>query len=175
VPPRPEPLGDLDHAGEQRSLSAMAAERASVPKVEPGLAFSIVCDLGFAVGLATHHIDRIGHLVWIAEPIFDEEPTIQDVEKINQWRWPVFFLLGAAVRRKSIIPIGAISIPPGLEVFPLMRGGNKTLGWRIVTFTGGRSQTLGPAADPTLPIYKIVNEIRLREMLVSEWKPEHEW
>jgi hypothetical protein len=111
----------------------------------------------------------------MAEPIFDEEPTIQNVGQIDRWRWPVFFPLGAAIRRKSVIPIGMISIPPALDEFPLMRGGNKALGWRTVSFADGKSETLGPATDPTVPIYKIVNEIRLREMLVSGWKPEIEW
>ncbi len=50
------------------------------PKLKPGVAFWITCDRGFAVGLMTHHVDRIGHLIWLAEPFFDEVPTVEDVE-----------------------------------------------------------------------------------------------
>ena len=50
-----------------------------MPQVRPGLAFSLVSDLGFVVGLMTHHVERIGDLIWMAEPVFTEESTTEEV------------------------------------------------------------------------------------------------
>jgi hypothetical protein len=145
-------------------------------RVEPGLAFSLICDLGFAVGLVTHQIPRIGDLVWVAEPIFDEEPDLDVVLGITDWRWPILFPAGAALRRKIIAPIGIADIPPKLKSIPLMRSGSKKLGWREArVFEDGSSKPLGPTTDPSLPIFRIVNDTRLREMLVAGWKPERDW
>jgi len=146
-----------------------------VPRPKPGLAFSIVCDLGFAVGVVTHDVPKIGSLVWIAEPTFDDEPTLEQVQHINRWRWPVFFPLGAAIRRKIVTPIGVVPLPPALEPFPIMRSGNKSMGWMAFTEAEGVRQRLGPARDASLPIYKVVNDTRLKEMIVSGWRPEDEW
>ena len=48
------------------------------------VAFALVCDRGFAVGLCTHRHPRMGHLVWIAEPFFDHFPfhgvVTEDIE-----------------------------------------------------------------------------------------------
>jgi hypothetical protein len=58
----------------------------------------------------THDVPRMGSLVWIAEPTFDEEPTIEQVQQIDQWRWPVFFPLSSALRRSIVTPIGVVPI-----------------------------------------------------------------
>lgn len=134
-----------------------------------------MCDLGFAVGLKTHRVERVGDLVWMAEATFEEEPRLADVELIDRWRWPVFFPLGAAIRRKIVTPLGIISIPPALRPFPIMRSGNKKMGWVTFTEAEGVRQRLGPATDPSVPIYKVVNDTRLKEMLVSGWRPDVEW
>ncbi len=139
------------------------------------MAWSIVCDLGFAVGLLTHRVERTGDLVWIAEPIFDMEPSSKQVSLIDRWRWPVFFPLGAAIRRNIVTPIDVIPIPNQLRPFPIMRGGNKKMGWVAFTQVGGVRQLLGPATDSSLPIAKVVNDTALKEMIVSGWKPEKEW
>jgi len=143
--------------------------------LKPGFAFSLVCDLGFAVGLMTHYVKRIGHLVWIAEPTFDEEPSLENVAKIESWRWPVFFPLVAAVRRKLVTEIGLIPVPSSLEAFPTLRSGSKTTGWTAFTEIDGERRILGPTSNPSLPIYKIVNDTALKEMIVSGWRPEQEW
>jgi hypothetical protein len=83
--------------------------------MQPGLAFYLVTDLGFAVGIATHDVPRIGSLVWIGEPIFDEQPAAIDVQRVDRWRWPVFFPLAAALRRKVVSSVGVVPIPPALE------------------------------------------------------------
>lgn len=144
-------------------------------QLKPGFAFSLVCDLGFAVGLLTHDLQRSGQLVWMAEPVFDEEPTLKDVEGIDRWRWPALFPLGAAIRRKIVTPIGVTAVPPELARFPLMRSGNKQAGWRLAKLVDGVMQPAGSATDPSLPIYQIVNDTALKERLVSGWKPEDLW
>ncbi len=146
-----------------------------VSGLKPGLTFSLVSDLGFAVGLMTHHVERIGHLVWIADPTFDEEPTLEDAAKINSWRWPVFFPLEMAIRRKVVTPIGIIPVPPGLKAFPTLRSGNRKMGWTTFTEIKGVRRQLGPTSDPSIPIYKVVNDTRLKEMIVSGWLPGQEW
>ena len=148
-------------------------------KLKPGFAFWLVCDRGFAVGLMTHHVERIGHVVWLARPFFDAPPTAEDVGRIEEWRWPIFFPLGAAVRRKIVTPIGVFPIPAGMEAFPMMRsragkGSGKTA-WNLVKFVDGSSRSCGPTSDSSLPIYSVVNDTRLKEMLVSDWAPEQQW
>lgn len=93
----------------------------------------------------------------------------------GKWRWPVFFPLGAALRRGLVEAIGVIPVPPALEPFPTMRSGNKQAGWNAVTETGGVPRRHGPTNDPSLPIYQIVNDTLLKEMIVSNWRPEDEW
>jgi len=146
-----------------------------VPTLKPGLAFSLVCDLGFAVGLMTHYVNRVGHLVWVAEPTFDEEPTVEEVAKIESWRWPVFFPLGAAMRRKLVTEIGVVAVPLPLQAFPTLRSGSKKIGWSAFTEVNGERRRFGPASNPSIPIYMIVNDAALKEMIVSGWKPEQEW
>jgi hypothetical protein len=92
----------------------------------------------------------------MAEDTFDDDPRLTGVEQIDRWRWPVFFPLGVAIRRKVVTPIGIISIPPALRSFPIMRSGNKKMGWLAFTEIEGVRKRLGPATDPSMPIYKIV-------------------
>jgi hypothetical protein len=146
-----------------------------VSRPEPGLAFYLICDLGFAIGLVTHDTPKIGSLIWIAEPTFESEPMLEQVRQIDRWRWPIFFPVGAAVRRKVVTPLGVISVPRALKQFPVMRSGNKGAGWMAFTEMDGHRQSLDAAADPSIPIYKVVNDTRLKEMIVSGWKPQQEW
>ena len=145
------------------------------PRVQPGYAFSIVCDLGFAVGLVTHVTKRIGSFVWVAVDIFDEEPTAADVSALAGWRWPVWLPLGAMARRKLVIPLGLVDIPLPLRSYPIMRGGYKDQWKRIAITEDGTSEILHGKPHPSLPIDQIVNDVRLKEMLVTNWKPEDDW
>jgi hypothetical protein len=140
-----------------------------------GVAFSIICDRGFAVGLCTHRHAKMGHLIWMAEPFFDEFPSKDQVEAIETWRWPVFFPLGGALRRKMVDRIGRIPIPPSLARFPTMRnGGMMSQPW--MKYREGHLDGLGlKTEDRNLPIVMIVNYERVREMLVSGWKPADRW
>lgn len=81
---------------------------------QPGLAFSLPSDAGYIVGLVTHDVPKVGSLVWIATPTFDEEPTVEDVERIGSWRWPVLLPLEAVV-----------GVGEALLHFPTMRSGNR--------------------------------------------------
>ena len=143
-------------------------------KHQPGLAFSLICDQGFAVGLFTHAHGKMGELIWIADPFFPEEPTIDDVKSIDVWRWCIFFPLSAALRKKAVSPIGSVEIPPDLAKFPTLRNGSKQQGWFV--FEGGdlTHPTTKPP-DPRMPIAAIVNDTRLKEMLVTGWEPSCMW
>lgn len=144
-------------------------------QLKPGLAFSIVCGSRFAVGLMTNHKPKIGHLVWIAEDTFDEVPTLDETSRIARWRWPVFFPLSSALHRGLVTSIGSMPIPPALQGWPAMRGGNRQSGWRMVYFD--RDQQFPPpeATDRKLPIYQVVDDTALKEMIVSDWRPEKIW
>ncbi len=135
----------------------------------------MVTDAGFAVGLMSYDVERIGSLIWMAEPVFEEEPTLDQVVEIDRWRWPVFFPLSAALRRKIVTPIGHLVLRESLQDFPLMRSRNGRGGWILVKFVKGASQPCGDASDPTIPIYSVVNDTRLKEMIVSGWRPEDTW
>jgi hypothetical protein len=145
------------------------------PRVQPGYAFSIVCDLGFAVGLTTHVTKRMGSFVWIAEPIFDAEPTKANVAAINAWRWPIWLPLGSMAYRKLVIPLGLVPIPAELRSYPVMRGKLGHTWKRVAIAEDGTTQPLPGDADPTLPIHRIVNDVRLKEMLVTRWRPADHW
>jgi hypothetical protein len=144
-------------------------------KVRPGLAFSLVCDLGFAVGLMTHRTEQTGDLVWLATPVFDEEPTAEQVRSIEEWRWPIFFPLSAAVRQKAVTPIAEVPIPSALKDFPVMRSGAPGLGWRAFVDIDGKRKDLGVAKNSSLPAGLLVNDTALKEMLVTGWRPEKLW
>lgn len=158
-----------------RKRQTSVAEATQTRRPQRGLTFSLPCDRGFAVAVVTHDVPRIGSLIWIAEPIFEEQPALADLDRIERWRWCVFFPVGAALRRKLVTPIGVMGVPQGLEEVPAMRSGSVTQGWTRVEFDDGVSRPAGRAADPSLPIYQVVNDTRLREMIDSEWRPEDEW
>ena len=110
----------------------------------------MVCDAGFAVALVTHEIPRIGALIWVAQPTFDEEPTVDEVRAIDRWRW-CFFPVAAALRRRLITPIGHVDVPKPLRRFPTMRSGNKRAGWRMIKFEDGRSRPPASRDRPVRP------------------------
>jgi hypothetical protein len=139
-----------------------------------GVAFALVCDRGFAVGLCTHRHAAMGHLVWMATPFFDELPTTDDVVSITSWRWPVFYPLGAALHRRMVIRIGRVEIPQSLRPFPAMRGGGGAQPW--FEHRDGRLGGLGtPTEDRNLPIKMIVNHEMMKEMLTTGWMPTDRW
>jgi len=94
---------------------------ADMPRLVPGLSFSLPSDAGFIVGLMTHDVPKVGELVWISSITYDEEPTTAVVEAIESWRWPVLFPLGAAIRRGLVHPLGTVEVPDALKSFPTMR------------------------------------------------------
>ena len=142
-------------------------------RLNPGLAFWLVCDRGFAVGLMTHHRERIGHVIWMAEPFFDNEPTGEDVKAISRWRWPVLFPLGAALHRKTVTRIGQVEVPAALRPPPTFRSKMGSAGWVAVDVV--EDKRLGPTTDRSLPIYSVVNDTRLKEMLITDWRPADTW
>ena len=117
--------------------------------------------------------------MWMAEPVFDEEPTTEDVLAITRWRWPVLFPLGAAIHRRLATRIGAVPVPPRLQEMPVMRSGTAYPGqrtsWMALRLTESGSEQLGGTRDKSLPIFQIVNDTALKEMLVTGWRPEDEW
>lgn len=144
--------------------------------VTPGLVFTIVCDRGFALGIFTHKHDRLGHLIWLADEFWDEQPPLNAIAQVSRWRWCVFFPLGAAVRRRIVNPIGVVKVPEQLEHFPVLRQGGfgGRLAWTLYE-NGDLDHSVGLAKDPAIPIAMVVNDTRLKEMLVKNWKPSDEW
>lgn len=137
-------------------------------------AFWIVCDLGFAVGLETHKHKRMGSLVWIAEPVFDEEPTLEDVAAIRRWRWCTFFPLGAALRRQLVSEIGYIDPPAELSLWPDLRGSRGPHNWYLLR-NGDLDRAIRKTEDKLLPPAYVVNDTRLKEMIVGGWSPAMMW
>jgi hypothetical protein len=45
------------------------------------------------------------------------------------------------------------------------------MGWRLTKLSG----PLGSASDLTVPVYQVVDDTRLKEMLVGGWNPEDVW
>jgi len=157
--------------GRARERDSMRMQRSM-----PGLAFSVVCDIGFVVGLVTHQIPKIGDLVWLSEKTFDEFPSLAEVEGISDWRWPVFFPVGSAMHRKEVDPIGIVEIPPDMRAMPPMRSRNPLSGgWVRAPFQDGKSVPGGPTHDRSLPVYGVINTVALKERLVSGWRPKDRW
>jgi hypothetical protein len=145
-------------------------------ELQPGFAFTIPTEAGcFLVGVFTHEVPRIGSLVWVAQPTYAEKPTLEEAGAISEWRWPILLPLEATVRQGLALPIGQIAIPAPLQPFPTLRSGARKLGWTAFTEVGGERLQLGPTQDRSLPIYKVVNAKRLKEMIASGWNPEDEW
>lgn len=147
----------------------------SAKRPQPGLVFALPSDVGFIVGLVTHDLPTKGSLAWIATPTFETEPSLVTAASIDDWRWPVLLPLAAAIRRRIVISVGEIDVPAELRPFPKMRSGDKRIGWVAFTEEDGIRRALGPATDPSLPIYQIVNDVRLKELVVSGWRPEDVW
>jgi hypothetical protein len=120
-------------------------------------------------------VPRTGSLIWIAEPTFDEQPTVEQVKELTRWRWPVFFPLSAAIHRKLVTPIRQLRVPGELQQFPLLRSELGRGVWRLVRFVDGASQSAGLTQDPTIPIYEIVNDTMLKERIVTDWRPKDAW
>lgn len=142
--------------------------------IRPGFAFAVVSDLGFVVGLHTHRNEFMGYLIWLSQRTFDEMPTIDDARAITEWRWCVFYPLGAAINRQIDIPIGNIPIPSDLQGFPRMRSGGGPQPW--FEHDEGELRGLGrPTQDRALPIVQAVNDTRLKEMITTGWRPDQRW
>ena len=110
----------------------------------------------------------------MAEPFFDEFPRSDEVVAIASWRWPVFFPLGAALRRKLVDRIDRVPLPPSLITFPTLRAGGNHQPW--MEYRNGMLDGLGPPTDDrNLPISMIVNDTMLKEMLVADWRPADRW
>lgn len=142
--------------------------------VGPGVAFSIVTDRGFAIGLCSHRHERLGPLVWLAEGFWDDEPLVEDVATVSNWRWCVFFPLGSALRTRTVARIGRVDIPPALVPFPVLRSGQVGHAW----YRSGNGEFRVPLVatdDRDLPIAMSVNEVRLKEMLITDWMPAQRW
>jgi len=143
---------------------------------KPGLAFAVVSDVGFVVGLVTHQVPKRGDLIWLSEATFDEFPTVSEVEGISDWRWPVFFPMGSALHRKEVDPIGIIEIPEDMRAMPAMRSQDPLSGgWVRATFQDGDWVPEGPTDDRSLPVYGIINTLGLKERLVSNWRTTDRW
>lgn len=142
---------------------------------EPGLAFSLHTNIGFAVGVATHDIPRHGSLVWMAEPVFPAPPTLERVGEIDAWRWPVFFPLDHAIRTDQASVLGVIALPPELEAFPQLRASQGPGRWVLVHFRDGKPRSGGVTDDPTLPIDMVVNDTALRNLIATGYRPEDDW
>lgn len=69
--------------------------------------------------------------------------------------------------------IGTVKIPADLETFPLLRNGSKEQGWFLVE--NGNFNGLKPTEDRSLPLGSLVNDTLLKEMLVTDWRPEDKW
>lgn len=142
----------------------------------PGLAFTLASDAGLIVGLVTHDRPPVGSLVWVAQPTFDGPPTLTEAQAIDRWRWPVFFPVATALRRRIVDSVGTVEVPAALTRFPVLRSGSRAAGWQAFTEDdAGTRLQLGPAADASVPVYQVVNDTRLREMIVSGWRPEKVW
>jgi hypothetical protein len=110
----------------------------------------------------------------MAEPFFDHFPSLDNANGVNQWRWPIFYPLGAALRRRIVDRIGRATIPAELVAFPTFRGGGHGQPW--MEYRNGNLDGLGPTTtDRNLPISMIVNHEMLKEMLVTDWRPANRW
>lgn len=147
----------------------------AAPKGEPGRAFAIETEAGFAIGLCTHVDATRGELVWMARGFWEHEPTDADVASVQEWRWCTFFPLAGALRRKLVVPLGIGDIPKGLRKFPDMRSGAVGEEWVLIrrgNFDGGPFR---PTRNHDLPLAYITNDTRLKERLVSGWMPRDLW
>jgi hypothetical protein len=116
----------------------------------------------------------MGSLVWIAEDTWDHQPHASEVAQIKSWRWPVFFPLGSAIRRGLVDRLGRVEVPAELSAYPRMRSGGGAQPWFVLE--DGEVVGVGTTTqDRTLPIAQLVNDTRLKEMIVSGWRTEDRW
>lgn len=144
-------------------------------RIEPGLAFFVVCDRGFAIGLYTHAHEQMGALVWMAEGFWDEEPNAEDVATVEAWRWCVHFPLAGAIRRHLACPIANVAIPLDLVDYPDMRASHGEGKWSLVRNGDAGQPPFERTEDRSLSIESLINDTMLREMLVSGWRPTDRW
>jgi hypothetical protein len=72
--------------------------------------------------------------------------------------------------------VGLVEVPLELRDFPVLRSGNKSAGWQAFTEEAdGVRRDLGSVTDPKVPIYSVVNDTRLREMIECDWRPDNIW
>jgi hypothetical protein len=153
----------------------VSAKLINVKRVRPGLYFLLPTELGYAVGLVTHQTAGFGDVVWLAQPMFAEEPGIDDVVKIHEWRWPILLTVGPAIRQKVIDPIGYGLVPDDLAELPVFRFGDIGGTWRSVYFESGAPVMGAVIEDPSLPILLTVSSAALTEYLTTGWTPERWW
>jgi hypothetical protein len=144
-------------------------------KVEPGFAFTMTTDVGYLVGLVTHVSPKVGSLAWIAGPTFQQKPGLEDVRRISDWRWPVYFLAGVAVHRGLAEAIGIVDVPRDLRKFPILRSGDAQLGWIAFTEIDGVEKHLGRTRDKSIPVFQLVNHTALRKMVESNWQSQDDY
>ncbi len=94
------------------------------------------------------------------------------VGQITEWRWPILFPLASAIRQRVVAPLGQVTIPNALQPFPILRSGDRKIGWVAFTEVDGVRQNLGPTKDRSLPIYVWVDDTALKQKIVSGWRPE---
>jgi hypothetical protein len=143
-------------------------------RVTPGLAFSIACQGGCGVGLVTHRLPRFGDIVWIAQPLFAGQPTLEDVAAIDSWRWPTLFATAAAMRNGNVTPVGVVPVPAQFHNLPRMRSGIGS-SWVEVRWVDGDPDSAGPTTDRSLAVLAAPTSALLAEMVASGWKPEDDW
>ena len=139
-----------------------------------GLAFAILTDRGFAIGLKTHKVSTVGELAWLSEPFFETVPSREEVEALADWRWCVFFPVTTGLRRKMLIRIGSVEIPEGLQEIPPLRAQSVSGDWLRYEH-GDIVHPSGECKDPTVQVLQVVNYEMLREMLVTNWRPQDRW
>lgn len=109
-----------------------------VGKQRPGQAIAMYTEAGYVVGLCTHVTPRGYPLVWWSGDLFGEQPTNDDVQAIAKWRWPCFFVINAALRRRLVIDLGVVPVPTALATYPAIRFGVRGVPWAVEKdpFTG---------------------------------------
>jgi hypothetical protein len=147
----------------------------AVKRVRPGLYFFLPTDLGIAVGVVTHLTQGSGDVIWLAEPMFDEEPALDEAASIREWRWPILLTVGPAIHQKAIYKIGCGPVPDEIGQMPVFRFGDTGGTWRRVSLEDGVPRMGAITDDPSIPIWLTVNAVALREHLVSGWTPQRWW
>ena len=149
-------------------------------RFSPGFTFWIQCDTGKAVGIVTHKSDSHGYVIWIAEPIFEREPTLEDVKNIEKWRWCTFWVpIQGALNHKVFYKIGMIEVPEQIKSPPTFRVSRLSKGnWGTNKYdeeTNRWTNTFVTTQDRTLPVSGWPDIKVLRKWIDTNWKPEDRW